>query len=196
MYRIYAAIIEIISAAIFIVPLFCVYGKYIFNNIKCTFLYVIFSFYIVAVLALVGFPNIMSLNLDFSFNIVPFIDMISDFKNACLNVLLFIPMGIFLPVLWIKFRDIKRTILTGLCITSIIEIIQIFTFRTTDINDIITNVVGTLIGYFITKVITKNFKKYIITDTKNKDIYIIFITVIIIMFFIQPFVSFLIWENI
>jgi len=196
MYRIYAAFIEIISASIFIIPLFFVYRKYVFNNIKCTFLYVIFSFYLVAVLALVGFPNIISLNLDFSFNIVPFIDMLSDFKNACLNILLFIPMGIFLPILWEKFRNIKITILTGLCITSIIEIIQIFTFRTTDINDIITNVVGTVIGYIIIKGITKNFKKYLIANTKNKDIYIVFGTVIIIMFFMQPFVSSLIWKNI
>ena len=43
--------------------------------------------------------------------------------------------------------------------TSFIEIAQIFTGRTTDINDIITNIAGTLIGYLIAYWFTGVFYK-------------------------------------
>ena len=75
--------------------------------------------------------------------------MINDFSNACLNVLLFVPFGFFLPVLWKEFRNAKKVFIAGFAMTSFIEIAQIFTGRTTDINDIITNIAVTLIGYLI-----------------------------------------------
>ena len=70
--------------------------------------YMVFGFYLTAVLALVGFPNIMSLKVELTVNIIPFVYMIDDFVNACLNVLLFVPFGFFLPVLWKEFRNAKK----------------------------------------------------------------------------------------
>ena len=196
MHRIYGALIEILAASVFIIPLFGLYGKFVVHNLKRTLLYIVFGFYVVAVLALVGFPSIISMNLDFTINVIPFVDMVSDFINACLNVLLFVPLGIFLPMLWDEYRSIKKTMLVALCITVGIELSQIFTFRTTDINDIITNIAGTLVGYFIAKSITQNFSKYVKSNTNNKEFYIIFGTVALIMFLLQPLVSSLLWEAI
>lgn len=159
MYRIYSALIEIVAAAVFIIPIWCIYNKLCFHSWKRTIIYMVLGFYFTAVLALVGFPNIASLKIDFAVNIIPFLDMVSDFTNACLNILLFVPFGFFLPILWDKFRNIKNIALVGFIATSLIEISQIFTFRTSDINDIITNTVGTIIGYFIVHRITDNFTK-------------------------------------
>ena len=58
--------------------------------------------------------------------------MINDFSNACLNVLLFVPFGFFLPVLWKEFRNAKKVFIAGFAMTSFIEIAQIFTGRTAD----------------------------------------------------------------
>lgn len=127
-------------------------------------------------------------------NIVPFVNMVSDFVNACLNVLLFVPFGIFLPMLWNKYRNVKSTMLATLYVTVLIEFSQLFTFRTADINDIITNIIGALVGYFGAKWITKNFTQYTKSNVNNKDLYIIFGTVILTMFLLQPFVSSLLWE--
>ena len=80
-----------------------------------------------------------------------------------------------------------------MCMTIAIEISQIFTFRTTDINDIITNMVGTLGGYFIAKRITKNFTQHPELNAENKDLYIICGTVMLIMFLLQPFTASLLW---
>ena len=109
MYRIYSALIEIVAAAVFIIPIWCIYNKLCFHSWKRTIIYMVFGFYFTAVLALVGFPNIASLKIDFAVNIIPFLDMVSDFINAYLNILLFVPFGFFLPILWDKFRNTPST---------------------------------------------------------------------------------------
>lgn len=194
MYRIYGTLIEMIAAAVFIIPLWCIYNKIWFHSWKRTIIYLVFGFYLTALLALVGFPSVTSLKIDFTVNIIPFVDMVSDFINACLNILLFVPFGFFLPILWDKFRKIKNVALMGLLTTLFIEIIQIFTYRTTDINDVITNTIGTIVGYFIAQWITNKFTKRILLDSKMCDFYMICGTVGLVMFFFQPFVSSLLWE--
>lgn len=164
MYRIYSTLIEIVAAAVFIIPIWCIYNKLLFRSWKITILYIIFGFYLTAVLALVGFPNIISLKVELTVNIIPFIYMINDFSNACLNVLLFVPFGFFLPVLWKEFRNAKKVFIAGFAMTSFIEIAQIFTGRATDIDDIITNIAGTLVGYLIaywfTGILQENSEKF------------------------------------
>ena len=194
MYRIYSMLIEIMAAAIFIVPIWCMYNKLCFHSWKRTIAYMVFGFYLTAVLALVGFPDITSLKINFTVNIIPFIDMVSDFINACLNILLFVPFGFLLPILWENFRNVKRVAFMGLITTFFIEISQIFTFRTTDINDIITNTVGTMIGYYIARRITGSFTKRVLLNSKMSDFYVICSSVGVIMFLFQPFVSSLLWE--
>mgnify|MGYP006949802116 CR=1 FL=1 len=54
MYRIYIALIEIVAAAVFIIPIWCVYNKLYFRSWKMTILYMVFGFYLTAVLALVA----------------------------------------------------------------------------------------------------------------------------------------------
>ena len=157
MSRIYNALIELVAAAVFIIPLWCIYEKIFFQSWKRTMVYLIFGFYLAVVLALVGFLNITMLQMELTVNLIPFIYMLSDFVNACLNVLLFVPFGFFLPMLWKEFRSIKSVALAGIVATSFIEISQLFTGRATDIDDIITNSIGTLIGYFIVRFVTKNF---------------------------------------
>ena len=108
MSRIYNALIELVAATVFIIPVWCVYEKIFFQSWKRTLIYMTFGFYLVVVLALVGFPNITMLQMEFTVNLIPFIYMLSDFVNACLNVLLFVPFGFFLPMLWKEFRSIKK----------------------------------------------------------------------------------------
>ena len=196
MYRIYSTLIEMVAAAVFIIPIWCIYNKLYFRSWKITFLYMIFGFYLTSVLALVGFPNIISLKVEWTVNTIPFVYMINDFINACLNVLLFVPFGFFLPVLWKKFRNAKKLFTAGFAMTSFIEIAQIFTGRTTDIDDIITNIAGTLVGYLIGYWFTGIFTRKIEKKKKKNDFYIICASVIFIMFFLQPFISSLLWEMI
>ena len=163
MYRIYITLMEVMAAAVFIIPLWMLYHKICFHSWKRTMIYMVFAFYMTAVLALVGFPNITLLKIEVTVNVIPFIYMIPDFANACLNVLLFIPFGFFLPTLWGKFRNVKSTIMAGLLTTLFIEISQLFTGR-------------------------------VLENSKQSDFNLICGSVVIIMFFFQPFISNLLWK--
>ena len=194
MSRIYNALIELVAAAVFIIPLWCIYEKIFFQSWKRTMVYMIFGFYLAVVLALVGFPNITMLQIEFTVSLIPFIYMLSDIVNACLNVLLFVPFGFFLPMLWKEFRSIKSVALAGIVATSFIEISQLFTGRATDIDDIITNSIGTLIGYLIVRFVTEKLYKAHFTKIQKLMIFILICgSVGVIMFFLQPFVSTWLW---
>ena len=45
MYRIYSTLIEMVAAAVFIIPIWCIYNKLYFRSWKITFLYMIFGLY-------------------------------------------------------------------------------------------------------------------------------------------------------
>lgn len=99
----------------------------------------------------------------------------------------------FLPMLWKEFRNIKSVALAGIVATSFVEISQLFTGRVTDIDDIITNSIGTLIGYFYCAFCNRKLYKRTLSDSKINDFYLICGSVGVIMFFLQPFVSTWLW---
>ena len=68
----------------FIVPLWCIYNRFCFHDRKRTIIYMIFGFYLTAVLALVGFPNIISLKVELTVNIIPFVYLIVVFVISSL----------------------------------------------------------------------------------------------------------------
>lgn len=86
-------------------------------------------------------------------NLVPFTTMFSDGKItrfAVENWLLFIPFGIFVPMIWKNYRSFFRTGILGLFASIIIETIQLITKRGfLEADDIILNTFGALCGYLI-----------------------------------------------
>lgn len=81
-----------------------------------------------------------------------------SFVNLAGNVVLFIPLGFFLPWVFEKCSTYRKTILySGLTIV-LIEIAQLFSLRgSCDIDDLILNLVGVSLGYFVFKLIIKRF---------------------------------------
>ena len=195
MYRFYMALIEMLAAAVFIVPALVIENRLCFHSWKRTAFYILFGLYLAAVLALVGFPNLTTLRVDLTVNLIPFLDLAADFKNACLNVLLFVPLGVLLPMLWGRFRSAKRTVLAGLAVSFAIEFSQIFTFRTTDVNDLITNTAGAALGFLLVRRLTCRFSRHVVTGSSARDFYIVTASVVLIMFFLQPYISNALWAR-
>lgn len=90
---------------------------------------------------------------------VPFTTWGTDLWHLTLwmeNILMMIPLGILLYILWMPFRKIKWMLIAGFLISLLIECIQLITrlgkFET---DDIINNVIGTWIGFVICKVLDK-----------------------------------------
>ncbi|MFR2043249.1 MAG: VanZ family protein [Oscillospiraceae bacterium] len=157
MYRFFDMGLEAGVAAVILVPLFLVVNRIYFHDLGRTVGYLIFAIYLAGVDAVVGLPCITYIRLGFNYNFVPFLYMFSDCKNSLLNVLLFVPLGFFLPLFWKKFSAFGYTLLFGFCTSLLIELLQIFTFRATDVNDLITNTVGTVLGYLLARVVLKLF---------------------------------------
>ncbi len=85
-------------------------------------------------------------------NLIPFSDGLS--LGFVLNVLLFVPLGIFCPFISKYYQHAKHIFFIGFCTSVFIEIVQLFTlYRATDIDDLITNVIGTLVGYVCFRIV-------------------------------------------
>lgn len=70
------------------------------------------------------------------------------------NVIMFIPLGFFLPRVFPKFQKLWRTILLTVLIITVVELAQLFTLLgVCDIDDLILNVTGAAIGYGIFKLL-------------------------------------------
>jgi glycopeptide antibiotics resistance protein len=90
-----------------------------------------------------------------SVNLIPLIRLTSeDLKTSLLNILLFIPFGFGLP--FITNLRIKKVIIIGAILSISIELLQLITgiighitFRISDINDVLFNTIGVVIGYIL-----------------------------------------------
>ena len=66
------------------------------------------------------------------------------------NVAVFIPLGVFLPLFWIKTRNFGRFFLVSSGIIAVIELLQLFTLRgVLDVDDYLLNMVGLIVGFFV-----------------------------------------------
>lgn len=82
----------------------------------------------------------------FGTNVIPFYH--ADFMGMLLNTILFIPFGILLPIVW-HLCSKKIAVQAGFLLSAAIELSQLFNGRTTDINDLMTNTLGTFLGYIL-----------------------------------------------
>ncbi len=69
--------------------------------------------------------------------------------NILGNVILFIPIGFIFPLILIRYRDLKKIAVLSISISLFIEFIQFFVGRSCDIDDLILNFIGGIIGYTI-----------------------------------------------
>jgi glycopeptide antibiotics resistance protein len=94
-----------------------------------------------------------------SFVFIPFVGMIRGPKDTVQNVLLFIPLGFFLPLLYERFGRLRKVAVIGFLVSLSVEIAQMFGTGTSDINDLITNTFGTCLGYGIFSLLYRTIPK-------------------------------------
>lgn len=77
-------------------------------------------------------------------------------QNILGNILAFSPLGFLLPLLSNKYNKVKKIFVVGLITSLTIELIQLFFYLgSSDIDDIILNVLGTIIGFYVFKLANK-----------------------------------------
>ncbi|MFS0781787.1 VanZ family protein [Bacillus sp. 1P06AnD] len=141
-----------------------------------------FALYICMVISVTLFPLALWIDFDlerfkYSMNLIPFIAIVKDInqvgvaydgdslfmikliiRNVGGNIVMFIPLGILLPIVSEKIKTFKHVLLGGVTFSLIIECFQCVETllggfgRTVDIDDVLLNTVGTIIGFLIYKV--------------------------------------------
>ena len=107
-------------------------------------------------------------------NLMPFVDVISgkgDFiRQIILNVIMTVPFGFLFPLVKTSNPKLIKTVFYTFLLSFSIEILQplIDGFRSSDITDLITNVLGGIIGY-IMYLIFKPLTIKILGYIKNKQ---------------------------
>lgn len=77
-------------------------------------------------------------------------------KNLLGNFVLFLPMGIFLPILFKRLSIFKKYIITIILVLLLIEIIQVITrLGSFDIDDLLLNLLGAILGFSIYKLLVQ-----------------------------------------
>lgn len=66
--------------------------------------------------------------------------------NIVGNIVMFIPWGFCLPLLWKEYRSFIKLALLSLMLPVCIEFFQLFVGRTVDVDDVILNFVGSMLG--------------------------------------------------
>lgn len=114
------------------------------------------------------------------------------FKNIVGNLLLFVPFGIFIPF-YINSRKLSPVLLLAIISSLAIEITQSKIGRVFDIDDIILNVVGGMIGYIIYRFLD-SIKGHVPRFLKKDwimNIIVIVILILIILYFLNFDTAFL-----
>ena len=186
--------IEILISAVLLIPVFLVLNKAQFHNTRKTALYFVFAVYLSAVWLFVGMPTLQFIRFELSLTLLPFVPMIADLKNTLLNVILFVPLGILLPFLWRKYTALKETVRFGFGMSLSIELLQMFTYRATDINDIIANTLGAGLGCFLYCAVSRRIPSVTGFAGSKNEISVIFLSVFGVMFFLQPYLATLFYK--
>ncbi|WP_141544736.1 VanZ family protein [Bacillus thuringiensis] len=161
-----------------------------------SFLFVVYICMVVAVTLFplpIGFPSNIE-NLNRSVNIIPFASIIKDInqigsaydgdalfmiglivRNVGGNILLLMPLGFLAPILWDKYKKFKNTILLGFTISVSIELLQLIESlfsgwtRVIDTDDVICNILGSILGYCIYTILLKLSTKFNIRKSEKND---------------------------
>lgn len=154
----------------------------------------VFFIYILCLISITLFPLNISFDRDYnwiSVNLIPVMSTVKEvtnitnnpnmhsymvkfwIKNIGGNLLLLLPIGVIMPILWSKFKNLLKTTFLAFFLSLSIEILQLLSGyignrgRVFDIGDILLNTIGATIGFIIYKIIIKNKKTSFIENLQN-----------------------------
>ena len=92
-------------------------------------------------------------------------------QQLVLNIGMYVPYGLLLPIVFKKLRNISIHLVVVFLTTLSIETMQYIIGRSADIDDVIMNFLGGLLGYFLFKIIDHFFlKKFWWCEITNNDV--------------------------
>lgn len=154
---------------------------------ECMYLFSIIYFWL-----LFEFLTITEINTNSSINIIPFEEIFRYevgsqmfIFNVFGNILIFLPFG-YLISAYIKPKSIWPILSITAIISTLIEFIQLNIGRSFDVDDIILNVTGALVGFLLyvaLKAISKYLPDFFKRELFYNIIWVLFIAIVLIYFF-------------
>ena len=89
-------------------------------------------------------------------NLLPF--QSEGIMTYVLNIIMFLPLGFLIPLIWKRYRNPLKIFMIGFGFSLSIELCQLFNRRNTDIDDLMMNTLGALVGYCCWKVFSLIFR--------------------------------------
>ena len=122
-------------------------------------------------------------------NLIPFREGLS--LGFLFNIACFIPIGFLCPIISRGYEKIKYAFLFGVSISLVIEISQLFTVnRATDIDDLLANSLGTVMGYVVFTLLSKRVRnKVTISFDENVTFSGMIPVLIVLLTFVITFFS-------
>ncbi|MBS6184082.1 MAG: VanZ family protein [Clostridium celatum] len=168
-YMLLGIISSIVIVTLFLIGYFLVYRKLMKGTKKLKAskvgLWSIFLIYMIVVLGATigdrvsGYESI-NLQLFSSYKDVYNNFSLGEWRNIILNILMFVPIGFMIPLIFKKCERCYITYLVGFGITLFIEILQLVSKRGIfELDDIINNSLGCAIGYGIVMLFISLFKR-------------------------------------
>lgn len=143
----------------------------------------LFGIYIMCLFTVVTYQDVES----YGNNFTPFKEMFRYtlgsnlfIKNVIGNMVMFMPYGFFTGY-FLKINKASVVLLLSMLVSTSIEIIQGYIGRVFDIDDIILNVIGSIIGFLIYKLFNK-IKDRLPKILRNTIFYSIIILILIVLF--------------
>ena len=144
------SLVDVLSAAVVAVPLVWLFQR--FRGERGWTRYVLsglFVLYLCEMFDVVGIPAAQYIRWEPNISLIPFSDGTHWLGvQRVLNAVMFAPFGFLLPVLWRGCRKWSVTTLAGFLLSLTIEILQMFCFRATDVDDLLMNTLGAGFGFF------------------------------------------------
>ncbi|MDY3224722.1 MAG: VanZ family protein [Candidatus Faecousia sp.] len=118
---------------------------------------VLLVLYLNAMYIVIGVPGVQYICWDPTVNLIPLQDFTSsNIEGMILNAVMFAPLGFLLPAYFQRYRQWNHTLFAGIATSLTAELIQLFTLRATDVDDLIMNTLGTLVGFLLAKLIFRH----------------------------------------
>ena len=187
--------IDMLSGVVVYLPLILILRKNVRKDEpKKYLLLILFTLYLSKMYDVVGIPAVQYMHWNPTINLIPFHDYGHDAYNfqIGMNAVMFVPLGFMLPLIWERYRSFLHTFFAGLLTSLAIEIMQLSCVRVTDIDDLIMNTLGCLIGFGFSYLIFgrkwKKDQKETPKETLQKDIWeclIIHVIILVVIIFVR-----------
>ncbi len=117
-------------------------------------LYVMAVFYITNPGTIYDVPRVRWESLGERVNLIPFSNEI-HVPGYLLNIVMFLPFGFLVPMIWKGMDKLPRTAAASFAFSLLIEVSQLLSYRGTDVDDLIMNTLGGILGFLAYKLCSR-----------------------------------------